>query len=130
MEFKWRRRPMIAAAVICALLSGCASFAPKDNTAMAATRFEIDKGECWEQANRSNSSAGDDAIAGLAVGAIIGAGEGAVAGAHQGATGEGAWIGAAAGAGVGLFIGLGKAVVDFNTSYRQCMEGRQYVQAP
>ena len=130
MAYNLLPKPMIVAALIGALLGGCASFAPKEDTAISEAGFEKDKSECWEQANRLNGSAGDNALGGLVVGAFVGAGEGAVAGSYQGAAGDGAWIGAAAGAGLGLFIGLGKAVADYNASYRQCMEGRQYVQKP
>jgi hypothetical protein len=130
MTYNLLPRQMIAAVVIGVMMSGCASFAPKEDTAMSEASFKNDKSECWEQANRLNGSAGDSALGGLVVGAFVGAGEGAVAGSYQGAAGDGAWIGAAAGAGLGLFIGLGKSVADYNASYRSCMEGRQYVQRP
>ncbi|MBF0269941.1 MAG: hypothetical protein HQL44_15255 [Alphaproteobacteria bacterium] len=124
MAYNLVPRQILVAALIGGLLGGCASFEPKDDTASAVEKFEIDKRDCRELADRLNGSAGNNALAGLFVGSILGAGEGAVAGAHQGAAGDGAWIGAAAGAGLGLFIGLGKSVADYNASYRQCMEGR------
>ncbi|CAA6603876.1 hypothetical protein MTBLM1_180011 [Rhodospirillaceae bacterium LM-1] len=128
MAYNLLTRPMIVAALISALLGGCASFEPKDDTAFATEKFEMDRNTCLEQADRLNGSAGNNAFGGMFVGAFVGAGEGAVAGSYQGAAGDGAWIGAAAGAGLGFFIGLGKAVTEYDAAYRQCMEGRQYVQ--
>jgi ferric-dicitrate binding protein FerR (iron transport regulator) len=135
-------RQVIGAAVIAAVLSGCASSEPaRPNVAAYPTRGQNaaqqarDNTECqtWARQQSGHDPAKDTATGagvGLAVGAVAGAATGAAIGAATGSAGRGAAVGAVVGGVGGTAAGAGYGYTrnrdGYDRAYAACMQGRGY----
>jgi phage tail tape-measure protein len=133
---------VVSAALIAAVLTGCAtSTPPRPNVAAYPTRGQSpdqqarDNYECqsWARQQTAYDPATDTAKSagvGLAVGAIAGAATGAAIGAATGNAGRGAAVGAVVGGVGGTAVGAGHGYTrnrdGYDRAFAACMQARGY----
>jgi phage tail tape-measure protein len=135
-------RVAVGAALIAAMLSGCAtSQPPAPGVAAYPARGQSvdqqarDSSECqgWARQKTAYDPAAETARSagiGLAVGAIAGAATGAAIGAATGNAGRGAAVGAVVGGVGGTAVGAGRGYTHnrdgYDRAFAACMQGKGY----